>query len=86
LQSGVAIVASAIDGIPEDVTDERSALLVPAGAAAALALALRRLLTDAALRRRLAGAGRAVFQERFSAEALAAGLRTVYAELGVSPA
>jgi glycosyltransferase involved in cell wall biosynthesis len=76
-------VASAIDGIPEDVTDEQSALLVPAGDAEAVAAGLRRVLTDPFLRARLAGAGQAAFRERFSAEALTTALRRVYADLGV---
>jgi glycosyltransferase involved in cell wall biosynthesis len=83
LQAGVAVVASAIDGIPEDVTDEQSALLVPAGDAEAVAAGLRRVLTDPFLRARLAGAGQAAFRERFSAEALTTALRRVYADLGV---
>jgi glycosyltransferase involved in cell wall biosynthesis len=79
----VAAIASKIDGIPEDVADERSALLVPPGDPEALALALGRLLTDAARRQRLASEGRAVFRDRFSADALTAALRGAYADLGV---
>jgi glycosyltransferase involved in cell wall biosynthesis len=84
LQAGVAVVASAIDGIPEDVRDEESALLVPPGDPDALAGAIRRLLIDVQLRRRVAAAGHAVFKQRFSAEALTAGLREVYQRMGVT--
>jgi glycosyltransferase involved in cell wall biosynthesis len=83
LQTGVAVVASDIDGIPEDVTDAESALLVRPGDPEALAITLRRVLTDGTLRQRLARAGHAVFRARFSAEALTTGLREVYAGLGV---
>jgi glycosyltransferase involved in cell wall biosynthesis len=82
MQAGVAIVASNLDGIPEDVADGVSALLVPPGDADALAAALRRVLEDAALRQRLAAAARAEFAARFTAAAFSADLRNLYAELG----
>jgi glycosyltransferase involved in cell wall biosynthesis len=83
LQAGCAVVASRIDGIPEDVADGESALLVEPGDRAALTGALARLLGDAELRRRLATGARKVFEGRFSAGAFAADLGRVYAELGV---
>ena len=85
LQAGCAVVASRVDGIPEDVTDGASALLVEPGDAGALAGALARLLGDPGLRRRLAAAARRRFEERFSASAFAAALGKVYADLGVVP-
>jgi glycosyltransferase involved in cell wall biosynthesis len=84
LQAGVAVVASAIDGIPEDVRDGESALLVPPGDPDALARAICRLLTDIPLRHRLGAAGHAVFKQRFSAEALSADLREVYEAMSVA--
>ena len=83
LQAGCAVVASRVDGIPEDVADGASALLVEPGDPAALAGALARLLGDVGLRRRLGAAARKVFEERFSAAVFAAALGRVYAELGV---
>lgn len=80
LQAGRACVASACDGIPEDVTDGRDALLVPPGDVRALADALERLLGDADLRARLGRAARATFEARFSAEALSAALGALYGE------
>jgi glycosyltransferase involved in cell wall biosynthesis len=85
LQAGIAVVSSGVDGILEDVADGDSALLVPPGDTEALAAALRRVLGDDDLRRRLAGRGHAVFEERFSAEAFTAGLRAAYGQLGVTP-
>jgi len=85
LQAGCAVVASAVDGIPEDVVDGESALLVPPGDPAALAGALARLLAAPALRRRLAAGARRLFAARFSAPAFTAALGEVYAELGVMP-
>ncbi len=54
LNCGVPMVATAVDGTPEIVRHEETGLLVPAGDAQALADALERILTDHALRARLA--------------------------------
>jgi glycosyltransferase involved in cell wall biosynthesis len=85
LQAGCAVIAAACDGIPEDLTDGASALLVPAGDAAALQAALARALGDAPLRRRLAAGARATFEARFSRAAFVAALGELYAELGCRP-
>jgi glycosyltransferase involved in cell wall biosynthesis len=85
LQAGVAVVASNVDGIPEDVTDGESALLVEPGNVGQLTGALTRVLTDRELRRRLAERARTTLVERFSADAFTAALRNLYAELGFTP-
>ncbi len=82
MQAGAAIVASNIDGIPEDVIHGASALLVEPGDASALGRALGRLIEDAALRARLARGAGETFLERFSAQASVNALRAVYADLG----
>ncbi|MGE0129562.1 MAG: glycosyltransferase [Blastocatellales bacterium] len=86
LQAGAAIVASNIDGIPEDVTDGDSALLVEPGDATQLSQALARALTDAELRARLRRRARETFVEKFSAEAFTSALGGIYAELGFESA
>ncbi|HEY6329890.1 MAG TPA: glycosyltransferase family 4 protein [Blastocatellia bacterium] len=85
LQAGKAIVASSVDGIPEDITDGESALLVRPRSEAELAAAIGKLLSDSDLRRRLGRAARARFAERFSPAAFATGLGRLYAELGFTP-
>ena len=55
---GLPVVATAIRGPREQVVDGETGLLVPPRAVDALAAALRRLATDATLRRRLGEAGR----------------------------
>jgi glycosyltransferase involved in cell wall biosynthesis len=85
LRHGLPVVASAVDGIPEDVVDGESALLVPPGDPAALAAALRRLVTDPPLRERLGRAAHRTFAERFSAERFAADVGAAYAALGLPP-
>jgi len=55
---GRPLVATTMGGIPKVVVDGDTGLLVPPGDPGALAIALRRLVDDAALRRRLGDAGR----------------------------
>jgi glycosyltransferase involved in cell wall biosynthesis len=59
LASGLPVLASDCAALPTAVRHEENGLLVPAGDAAALAAALRRLAADAALRERLGRAARA---------------------------
>jgi glycosyltransferase involved in cell wall biosynthesis len=64
---GRPVVATRVGGTPELVTDGETGLLVPPRDPEALAAALRRVLDDADLARRLGDAGRAQVAERFSA-------------------
>jgi glycosyltransferase involved in cell wall biosynthesis len=85
LQAGTAVVASACDGIPENVVDGEEALLVEPGSVASLEAALAAVLEDATLRNRLAARARAAYEERFSAPAFVAALGRAYADLGIVP-
>lgn len=60
------VVATSIAGVPKLVTAGHDGLLVPPGDASALAAALREVLSDDALHRRLTIAGRSTVEERFS--------------------
>ena len=77
---GRPVVASAVGGIPEVVTDGRDGLLVPRADPAALASALIRLLRSPSLRRRLGEAGRVTVAERFSIEAQVRRIEALYDE------
>ena len=91
---GVPIVTTRLGGIEELVSHEQSGLLVPPGDVLALATALRRILGDPELRRRLAFAGRKIIEERFDMRAnfsrlkhlLAAQFEVPCAELTGEPA
>jgi glycosyltransferase involved in cell wall biosynthesis len=61
----VPVVATASEGPAALVADGASGLLVPVGDAAALARAMARLMTDKALRARLAAGGRAAHRAAF---------------------
>jgi glycosyltransferase involved in cell wall biosynthesis len=84
MQAGTAIVSTDVDGMSEDLTDGRDALLVPPGDAAALQHAIARLLADPPLREHLGSAARRVYEQRFSPERASEELGRFYAELGLS--
>ena len=68
---GLPVVVARVGGVPEVVTDDVEALLVPPSDAGALASALRRLIDDAELRRRLGDAGRTRAQRDFAIATMA---------------
>ena len=57
---GLPVIATAVGGIPDLLTPDETALLVPDGDAAAMADAVRRLLAEPALAARLSAQGRAL--------------------------
>ena len=65
MAAGLPVVASDVGGVGELVADGETGLLVPSADPARLAEALRALLPDPGLRRRLGAAGRARAGERF---------------------
>lgn len=74
------VVVAAVDGIPDTVENGRTGLLVPRGDAQALAEAMRRVLADDALARRLGEAGRAQAEREHRWGPVSAMLEAVYRE------
>lgn len=87
LAAGVPVVASDIGALPEIVRDGQEGLLVPPRDAGALAEALVRLATDAALRRRMGEAGAARVRSEFSSARMVARYEQLLAAvaLGATP-
>jgi glycosyltransferase involved in cell wall biosynthesis len=77
---GRPVVASAVGGLLDLVEDGETGILVPPGDVPALGAALRRLLADANLRRRMGEAGRRRVQERFSWERVTDATISAYEE------
>jgi glycosyltransferase involved in cell wall biosynthesis len=75
------IVATTAGGIPEIVEDGVNGLLVPPRDHHALAAAIVRALEDAELRRRMAAAGFARVNERFTVDQMVGGTAAVYARV-----
>jgi starch synthase len=78
---GTAVVASAVGGIPEVVSDGETGLLVPADDPDALATALNALIGDPARAAALGRAGRERAVAEFGWQAVAAQTVGLYAEL-----
>jgi len=78
MRAGLPVVVSAVGGVPEAVQDGETGILVPPGDATALAAALRALITDEALRRRMGAAARGVCKARFSLERMIEETEAVY--------
>jgi L-malate glycosyltransferase len=78
MAAGKAVVGTRTGGIPEVVEDGVTGLLVPPRDDGALAGAIVRLLSDAALRQRMGAAGLSRVRERFSAERMVQETLAVY--------
>lgn len=85
MAAGTPVVASALDGYQNVATDEVDGLLVPPGDGAALAAALRRVMSDPVLAGRLREAGE-VRAAQFSMKALADAYIVRYREVLARPA
>lgn len=81
LACGKPVIASRLDGIPEAFTEGEHGLLVPPADVPALASAMRTLLGDPALRKRLGAAGRGHVCRNFSRAAHAERTRALYSKL-----
>ncbi|HUH17439.1 MAG TPA: glycosyltransferase family 4 protein, partial [Methylomirabilota bacterium] len=74
------VVATAVGGIPEVISDGVDGLLVPPADPAALADAISSVLLDGALRERLGEAGYRTVVDRFSIDAQVRRIEAVYEE------
>jgi glycosyltransferase involved in cell wall biosynthesis len=81
MASGLAVVTTPVGGIPDYVTDQQEALLVPPQDVDALAEALARLAEDDDLRERLGRNGHALAADVFSAEEAARRMVEVFDRL-----
>jgi glycosyltransferase involved in cell wall biosynthesis len=81
MATGVPVVATRVGGIPEIVTHEESALLVPPGDVAQMEVAIRRLLTDPTLAAALKKRSHERIAERHAPEARMQQLVSVYRSL-----
>ena len=79
--AGLPVVASGVGSIAEAVEDGETGFVVPSGDRAALVAALRKLVGDPGLRRRLGDAGRARARLEFTAPAMAARYERLYDEV-----
>lgn len=81
MAAGLPVVATAVGGNLEVISDGATGLLVPPHDSVALAQALARLLDDDVLALRLARRGRELVEQRFSFERLTGEVGALYEEL-----
>jgi glycosyltransferase involved in cell wall biosynthesis len=81
MAAGKPVIASAIGGNDEIIAHGENGLLVPQADPAALAGAIRAVLSDPALARRLAEAGRSRVRREFAVETMVESVTRVYDEL-----
>jgi hypothetical protein len=81
MHAGVPIVATAVGGIPDQIADGETGLLVPPGDPTALAAAVTRLLTVPGLRERLSASARDAASRRFSHDGMVHRIEEVYARM-----
>ena len=79
--AGLPTISTYHSGIPEAVRDGETGLLCPEGDRAALAAAIRRLLTDDDLRARLGGRARRHMEDHFDLEVQSGRLQELYDEV-----
>lgn len=85
LAAGLPVVASRVGGIPELIDDERTGLLVPAQDAAALAVAIERLVHEPQWAKTLAATGQTFVQARFDVSVMVQANESLYNELLARP-
>ncbi|MBI4593098.1 MAG: glycosyltransferase [Candidatus Rokubacteria bacterium] len=78
---GTPVVATAIDGIVEQIAADVDGLLVPPGDPPALGAAIARLLGDPALRARLAAAAHRTVMTKFDSRKTVEDIKRLYGEL-----
>ena len=83
LAMGLPSVGTRVSALPELLRDGETGLLVPPRDPAALAGAMRRLLSDSSLRSRVIENGQKLVRERFDNQRLAGDLEAVYREAGL---
>lgn len=78
---GLTVIATSVDGVPDEVVSGESGILVPPDDSSSLAAAMATLSVDPGMRARLGQGGRARFVERHGADAFVTGLGAAYSEL-----
>lgn len=84
MAANVAVIATDIPGCRDVVHDGSTGLLFPVGDVPALTAAIGGLSADAALRARLATAGRLLIENEFSAATMAARYHELYRQIAVT--
>jgi glycosyltransferase involved in cell wall biosynthesis len=85
MRAGLPVVATSVNGIPEEIEDGKTGLLVPPRDAKSLAEALSTLITAPELRQRMGAAAREKFLNQFTIDRMVSQIQDVYASVGKKP-
>ncbi|NEU76498.1 glycosyltransferase family 4 protein [Hassallia byssoidea VB512170] len=81
MRAGLPVVATSVNGIPEEVEHGKTGLLVPRKDVQALANALQTLIQSPDLRQQMGEAGRQKFEQEFTVERMINETKAVYEEI-----
>jgi len=83
MQCGMPVIVTSVGSVPEVVSHQVNALMIPPGDKAQLADAMMQLASDAGAASRMGEAGRTLFAANFSAELVCQKVAALYEELNV---
>lgn len=78
MNSGLAVIGTAVDGVPEVIQNEKNGILVPAKNPEALRNALELLIVDTNLRKQMGKTGKEITQTKFSVVKMAEEMESFY--------
>ena len=78
MRSGLPVVATSVNGIPEEVEHGKTGLLVPRQDVKALADALQTLIQSPEIRQQMGKAGRQKFEQEFTVDRMIAETKAIY--------
>ncbi|MHC5717067.1 MAG: glycosyltransferase, partial [Nostoc sp.] len=81
MRAGLPVVATSVNGIPEEVEHGKTGLLVPRKDVQALANALQTLIQSPDLRQQMGEAGRQKFEQEFTVERMINETKAVYEKI-----
>ena len=81
MRAGLPVVATSVNGIPEEVENGETGLLVPRQDVTSLANALQTLIQSPELRQQIGEAGRQKFLQEFTVERMITETRDIYDQI-----
>ena len=85
MRSGLPVVATSVNGIPEEVEHGKTGLLVPRHDVQALADALQTLIQSPEIRQQMGKAGRQKFEQEFTVDRMIAETKAIYEQVLKTP-
>lgn len=81
MRAGLPVIATSVNGIPEEVVDGETGLLVPRQDVQALVDALQTLIQSPELRQQMGKAGRQKFEQEFTIERMTSEIKALYEQI-----